>query len=54
MKVKDLKEFLNLYKDDQDVIIKGQSGIEWKIDQSLLARQILTDKKREVCKLVTK
>lgn len=54
MKVKDLKEFLSLYKDEQIVEIKGQSGLPWVIDQKALACQKLIDQKREVCKLVIK
>jgi hypothetical protein len=54
MKVKELKEYLKLYKDEQDVIIKGQSGIAWAVDVPRLMGHKLTDTKREVCKLVLK
>jgi len=54
MKVKELKEFLSKYKDEKEVVIKGQSGLTWDIDGEQFARQILTDTKREVCKLVIK
>lgn len=54
MKVKELKEFLSKYKDEQNVVIKGQSGLPWNIDEKALACQNLTDQKREVCKLVIK
>ncbi len=54
MKVKELKEFLSLYKDEQEVKMYGQSGLPWEIDEKLFAYQKLIDTKRKVCKLVIK
>ena len=54
MKVKDLKEFLKLYEDDKEVVVKGVSGIDWAIRDKMISHQTLTDKKREVCKLYIK
>lgn len=54
MKAKQLKDYLNLYNDDKELIIKLPSGNVWEIDDILLNHQILTDKKREVCKLYLK
>ena len=54
MKVKELKEFLNLYKNDDEVVFKAQSGNTWEVDEILFAHRIITDQKREVCKLVLK
>lgn len=49
--VKDLKEYLNLYSDDKEVIIKAPSGIIYEIRVEMISQQTLTDEKREVCKL---
>ena len=51
MKVKALKEYLNLYTDETEVIVKGESGIVFEIKEGMISMQTLTDKKREVCKL---
>lgn len=54
MKVKELKEYLNLYSDEKEIIIKASSGNTWEIREDMLANQILTDEKREVCRLYIK
>jgi len=51
MTVKKLKEYLNLYADDKEVVIKGSSGIEYEIREDMISHQTLSDEKREVCKL---
>ena len=54
MKVKELKEYLNLYSDETKVIIKQPSGLTYEIREEMIAQKTLTDKKREVCKLYIK
>ena len=54
MKVKDLKEYLNLYNEEKELIVYGMSGLPWSISEELIAKQTLTDEKREVCKLYIK
>ena len=51
MKVKEIKDILNLYTDDKDFVIKGASGIEYEIDSILLINHLKKDEKREVCKI---
>jgi len=54
MKVKDLKEYLNMYKDDIEIVVKVPSGMQWDFDNILLTNHILKDDKREVFKLYIK
>ncbi len=54
MIVKDLKKFLNLYKDETKLEIKGVSGINWEIRDEMIATKTLVDQKREVCQIYIK
>lgn len=54
MKIKDLKKLIELYDDEKEVKVFGASGMPWEVSEPMLAKQILTDEKREVCKLYIK
>jgi len=54
MKVKDLKEFLNLYEDEKEIILIMPSSNTYEIKEEMIAQKTLTDEKREVCKLYIK
>ncbi len=51
MIVKDIKKYLSLYKDDVEVVIKGESGLVYEIKDEMIATLTFSDTKRKVCKL---
>lgn len=54
MTVKDIKKYLNLYKDDAEVVIKGESGIVYQIKKEMVATMTLSDSERKICRLYIK
>ena len=49
MKVKDMQEFLNNFDENQQFVIRGGSGIEWRLDEESLSTAILLkDKNKNV------
>ena len=45
MTVKELKDFLENFKDEQEIILNSESGIEWKICPVDIAEKIIHNEK---------
>lgn len=54
MRVKDIKKYLSLYKDDVEIVIKGESGIVYKIKKEMVEKMTFSDSERKICKLYIK